>query len=451
MNLRYIPLLVLLAIFGFASCQTSTIPVGFSSDPPQYGTPFANIPATQDIVMYEINTPAFSATGNFAGITARLDSIKALGINTIWLMPIYPVGILKSFGSPYCVREYTGVNASLGTLADLRQLVSEAHKRNIAVILDWVANHTSWDNPWIANKSWYTQDAQGNIISPPGTNWTDVADLNYGNKDMRLAMIKAMKYWTLTANIDGFRCDAADYVPFDFWQQAIDTLSNMKGRKFILLAEGARADHFAAGFQMNYAWDFLSSMKSVFIEGNPASGIFATNLAEYVNVPAGDEKLRFTTNHDESNLATPMQLFNGKQGALAASVVAIFLQGAPLIYCGQEVGVSATATYSTQKPIDWTKNIDMEHTYRQMLSLYNSSKALRVGVLQTYDDQDIVSFTKTYGNETWWIIVNTRNRQITYNLPDAFANTIHTNAMDNSTLNMGTSITLQAYQYYLLK
>jgi glycosidase len=438
-------------VFTSACSSVTTLSILKKPDILQYGTPFQHVPIPADIVMYEINPGAFSATGDFNGITAGLDSIKSLGINTIWIMPIFPIGILKSIGSPYCVRNYLEVNPDYGILDDYRNLVNEAHNRNMAVIMDWVGNHTSWDNPWIQNKSWYTQDANGNIISPAGTNWTDVADLNYNNTDMRLAMISAMKFWALTANIDGFRCDAADYIPYDFWKQAIDTLQNMKGRSFILLAEGARTDHFTAGFQLNYAWDFLTTLKNVFISGNTASQLFTSNNSEYVTVPVGKRKLRFTTNHDESGVATPVQLFNGIEGAMAASVITITLQGAPLLYCGQEVGVSNRFMYSSQRPIDWTMNPDMRNTYRQILTFYNVSNALRSGTLQTYNDSDIIVYTKTYLNENVLVIVNCRNKIISYPLPSSLANSAWSNALDNSTTTLGTILTLQPYQFYILK
>jgi glycosidase len=214
------------------------------------------VPATEDIVMYEINPSAFSTSKNLQGITNRLSEIKALGVNTIWIMPIYPVGSLKSFGSPYCVKDYTAVNPNFGSLADLKNLVTKAHEKNIVVLLDWVANHTSWDNAWISNYGWYSQDNTGQIISPAGTGWNDVADLNYNNTAMRQAMIDAMKYWVINADIDGYRCDAADFVPYDFWQQANTSLNAIPGKKLIMLAEGSRSDHFSAGFQMNFSWDY---------------------------------------------------------------------------------------------------------------------------------------------------------------------------------------------------
>ena len=179
-----------------------------------------------------------------------------------------------------------------------------------------------WDNPWIDSTKWYTQDGNGNIISPAGTNWADVADLNFSNQNMRLEMIKAMRYWILTANIDGYRCDAADMVPYDFWQQAISKLNELQGRKLIFLAEGARTDHFIAGFDMNFSFNFYNNLKNIFKYNEDASTVFNINSSEYNNVPDGKKKPRYTTNHDESAWdATPMILFNGKQGALAASAI----------------------------------------------------------------------------------------------------------------------------------
>lgn len=407
-------------------------------------------PAVSDIVMYEVNLGAFSATKNLQGVTNRLDQIKALGVNTIWLMPIYPIGILKSFGSPYCVRNYTEVNPDLGTMQDLQTLVSEAHKRNMAVILDWVANHTSWDNPWISNPSWYTQDANGNIISPAGTNWNDVADLNYSNSNMRQAMIAAMKYWVTTADIDGYRCDAADFVPFDFWQQAITALKGATKKNLILLAEGSRSDHFIAGFQMNYGWDFLASLKSVFGSNQDAGALFVTNTSEYSVVPSGCRKLRFTTNHDESNIATPITVFGGNNGAMAASVVTIFLQGVPLIYCGQEVGVSSTSVYNGSGPISWSDNSNMLAAYTELLNFYDSSAAARKGTLTTYGDRNVIVFQKTSGTEHVLVVVNVRAIDENYTLPLALQGE-WTDALAGTTITFGASIPLTPYQYYVLK
>ncbi|MBT2557664.1 hypothetical protein J7E24_07705 [Hymenobacter sp. ISL-91] len=200
--------------------------------PPQYGTPFAGVPNRQDAVMYQVNMRAFSQAGNFAGVTARLDSIRDLGVNVLYLMPIYPIGTdSKSVNSPYAVKDYRAVNTEFGSLTDLRALVNGAHQRNMAVMLDWVANHTSWDNPWITqHPDWYQKNAAGAItpVSNNGTTYNDVAQLDFSNAAMRLEMISALKSWVYTANVDGFRFDYADFQPSNFWKQATDTLRNIK-------------------------------------------------------------------------------------------------------------------------------------------------------------------------------------------------------------------------------
>lgn len=415
-----------------------------STDPLQYETPFAEIPSTSQLIMYEINEGAFSSSQNFEGIISRLDSIKSLNVNAIWLMPIYPVGILKSIGSPYCVKNYTEINPQFGTLESLRKLVHEAHNRKIAVILDWVANHTSWDHPWIANKSWYTQDSNGNIISPPGTNWTDVADLNYDNTAMRLEMIKSMKYWILTANVDGFRCDAADYVPFTFWKQAIDSLQRIPNRKLILLAEGNRSDHFSAGFQLNFSWDFFSTNINVIKYNYPATDYFLTQQNEYANIPNGDQKLRFTTNHDEnSSKDAPIGLFGGRRASMAAFVIATFTGGVPLIYDGQEVGCKVVP-FSV---INWNTDRELLKEYQYLMGLHVSRLALQNGVVTSYPDQNIVSFTRKSLTDEAFIIVNVRNTGENYTVPAALQNTKWTDAFTNSPVTFGTQLSLDTYGY----
>ena len=417
----------------------------------QYGTPFANMPAVDDVVMYEVNLRAFSTTGDLQGVTNRLDSIRSLGVNVVWLMPIHPIGQVNSVNSPYCVKDYKAVSTEYGTLDDLRNLTTLAHARGVAVIMDWVANHTSWDNAWISNKSWYTQDGSGNIIHPPGTNWTDVADLNYSNSDMRHAMIDAMEYWVMTANVDGFRCDYADGVPYDFWSQAITSIRSIPNRRFLFLAEGTRLDHFTAGFDLMYGWDFYATLKNIYA-GELASFLYTANTNEYNSVPSGKLRLRYTTNHDESAWqSTPMVLFNGKAGALAASVATIFMDGVPLFYTGQEVGRVSNVPFFSNSPISWTDNPDMFDAYKQIMSVYTSSATARKGSTIDYSSADVVCFKKTLTSAEMLIVVNLRNNSIAYNVPAGLQNTNWLDALTNNTTTLGTSLQLSKYQYLMLK
>jgi glycosidase len=463
-----------LLFFGlliFASCsKKGGSNNSASNDPavvPQYGTPFANVPATTaDVSLYEVNERGYSATGDFNGVTARLDAIHNLGINTIWLMPINPIGKSipghGSVNSPYCVQDHLGLNPEFGTIDDLRNLIDMAHSKNMAVILDWAANQTSWDNAWITeHKDWYAQDGNGNIVYP--STFTDVAQLNFQNYDMRAQMIKDMKYWIHEANFDGFRCDYADNIPDDFWSQAIDSLNNIQpGRKLILLAEGGSSNHLQAGFQMVFGEQFYSSLLSTFstsTNGAPAD-IYAANVNEYTNspgiVPAGKERLRFTTTHDHDAFTgpqngTPLALYNGKAGALAASVIAINMPGVPMIYGSQEVGRPDAVPFFSQSTTDWTQNPDMVAAYTSMLTFRNSSEAVKTGALTTYPDADVVCFKRAVAADSVIVIVNVRNAGTVFTLPAAIQNTNWTNAYNNTSVSLTTSLTLSAYQYYVLK
>jgi glycosidase len=441
-------LALLLAILFLDSCQkdVNNPPV----NPPGSDSTSFSVPSTEDIIMYEVNLRAFSPAGDLPGIIDRLDEIKALSVNVIWLMPIFPIGQLNTVNSPYCVKNYTEVNPELGTLNDLKTLVKEAHKRDIAVILDWVANHTAWDNPWITNKDWYTQDGNGNIVHPPGTNWQDVADLDFDNQEMRLNMIKAMEYWVKTAGIDGFRCDAADMVPFGFWEQAIDSVSNVND-SLIWLAEGARADHFDAGFRMNYSWDFYNKLKNVFAGVQPAASLVLVNNQEYLSIPPGCHKLRFTTNHDESAWdATPMVLFNGERGAMAASVAAVFIGGVPMIYGSQEVGTTENVPFFSNSPIDWTQNPEMLQEYKDIMKAYTALGHLKTGELSNYSTYDVLCFRRSVLPGEYLVIENLRNNSITYIVPAALANTTWIDMMNGTNYTLPVSLELSPYQYLIL-
>jgi glycosidase len=454
--------LIIFALLFLFSCKKKDTSSSTNTNPgidntPQYGTPYTNIPATTaDITMYEVNERAYSTTGNFAGITARLDSIKALGINVIWLMPINPIGAVRSVNSPYCVKDHVGVNSEFGTLSDLQNLIANAHNKNMAVILDWAANQTSWDNAWITeHKDWYEQDGSGNIISPPNTTFTDVAQLDYTNFDMRTQMIKDMEYWIHAANFDGFRCDFADNIPDDFWAQAIDSLKHIQpARNLILLAEGGKIAHLTAGFQMIFDEGFYGSVVNAFstsANGAP-SAIYSQNSSNYVGVPTGDQRLRFTTTHDHSAFdGTPMTLYNGKAGALAASVITINMGGTPMIYGSQEVGQTAELTFFSDQPIDWTQNADMLAAYKKILAFRNISTAIKTGALTTYNDANVVCYTRVAGADSVLVIANVRHTSETLTIPVALQGTNWINAYDATTLSLSTTLPVNAYQYLVLK
>ena len=399
------------------------------------------LPAVDDIAMYQVNPRVFAPDHSLNAVAARIDSIRDLGVNIMWVMPIYPIGIEKGKNSPYCISDYKAIAPEFGTIDDFKNLAKVCHEHGMGIILDWVANHTAWDHPWVKeHPDWYTYDEKADtIICPQPWNWEDVADLNYDNKDMREAMIDAMKFWIVEVGIDGFRCDVADGVPADFWKDAIDQLRAAAGdRKILMLAEGKNVDNFTiGGFDMNYGWDYKDELVKVF-KGAPASDLIKADKAEYDSLPTGKVKLRFTTNHDHSTEATPCVEFTNDRGAMAAYVASIFPHGGALIYGSQEVGYPEPINFFKYVPVDWTAKPEIYKEYQHLISLYNEHPALRKGTMTAWPDDDVLMFEKADDAERYLILVNVRNEQETVDLPESWQK-------------LGDSITLEPFEYCIEK
>jgi len=413
------------------------------------------LPEVADVVMYQVNPRVFAPSNSLQAITARLDTIKDLGVNVLWIMPIYPIGEVKSKNSPYSVKDYKAVAPEYGTVDDLRHLVEECHTRGMGVILDWVANHTAWDNKWlIEHPDWYTHDSAGNIIFPPGTDWTDVADLNYDNRQMRDAMIDAMRYWVDSVGVDGFRCDVADQVPVDFWTECIRTLRSAAApRGLIMLAEGANPENFTAGFDMNYAWEFMGAIASVMRDGERVGKLVSVDKHEYEKLGRDKFKLRFTTNHDEATKASPITQYGGVRASMAAFVATTMLHGGMLVYGSQEVGYPETINFFKYVPVNWQANPELRNEYKKLIAIYNEHPALRSsGKVSPFDDEEnnVLCVDRVLNNDHVLVIVNVRNANSTIDVPAMWANRPVTNLMTGEEKTLPTKLTVTPYQYLLL-
>ncbi len=440
---RYRFLLLLGAIFlSLTRCGASNTPSEI--EPP------VNIKGNEWVI-YEVNPGLFKQKEVFKGITSRLDEIKSMGVNVIWLMPIYEQGELHAFGSPYCVKDYKKVNENYGSLTELKSLVSSAQAKQMKVILDWVANHTSWDNAWIQNKAWYTQNAGGDIVSPPGMNWNDVADLNFSNSDMRKEMINAMKYWVTEAGIDGYRCDYAEGVPLNFWEEAIKELRDLKQGELIMLAEGGEAALFSVDFDLVYGWDFAYRLQDVYTGKINLKALYESHQKEYQGVPAGKQRMRYTTNHDMASENSPIQVYKGEKGAISAFVIASTMGGTPMIYSSQEIGYPTPLTFFTHSIIDWDSNPDYTSEYKSIMRIYANSEALKEGTLRTYDTGNVASYLRKSQNEEVLIMVNTTDQPIEVKVPIEFSHKQVKNLSDNSSETLPTVLELKPFQYKIWK
>lgn len=457
MKLYFNILFVFLSYTALISCSDSD---NNSSNTayPQYGAAFTNMPKSEDAIIYQVNIRSFSQEGTLNGVKAKLDDIQALGANVVYLMPIYPVGVLNSageLGSPYAVKDYKGVNTAFGTLEDLRALVDEAHSKNMAIILDWVANHTAWDNQWITDHpDWYQHDENGNIIIPPGTNYNDVAQLNFDNTEMRAAMIDAMSYWVYNANIDGFRCDYADFVPQNFWSEAIAKIRTIKNQDLILLAEGTRADHFNSGFDFTFGFNFFGALKDVYGTNKPATTLQDANATEYANNYTESHRIvRYTSNHDVNySDGTPYELFKGRNGSIAAFVVAAYMKSVPMIYNGQEIGYNQRIDYFSNTPIDWSSaDASVLAEYKNIVAFRKSSNALKSGTYTGYSSNAVSVFTMQKADEKVLVLSNLTNATVNYIVPVALTTTTWQNAFTGAAAPLNTQVTLTPFQYMVLK
>lgn len=425
----------------------------YAQDPAQYGTPYTGVPDPRDANIYQVHIRPHSASGTLAAVTSDLDRIKSLGINVLYLMPIYPYGTdSRSSNSPYCIKDYKSVGSEYGTLTDMRNLVDAAHAKGMAVMLDIAVNGTSWDHPWTISHPEYYQRT-GTTINQLA-NFSDIAALDLNNTALRAAMKDAMRYWIFAANIDGYRCDFANNPPLDFWTEIISNLRGISSHNLLMLAEGDRLQNFQAGFDMNFGdkW-FYDALKNV-AGGGPVSTRFqTTNDMEYTYATGSQQEVRWTANHDSENNSdtAPFTVFKSNAGVVANFLVSGYMKGVPFLTSGQEVAFNQVIPWPyTSVKINWS-NTAATPEFAKILNFRNSSAAIRRGTMTPYASDDICAFTKTLGTEKVIVMTNLRNASKTFVIPAALAGTYkdaYTGA--NVTLVSGTTQSFNAFQYIVL-
>jgi glycosidase len=331
---------------------------------------------SRSAAIYELNTRQFTPEGTFAAAQAQLPRLKELGVGIIWLMPVQPIGEKNrkgSLGSPYSIRDYLGVNPELGDVGNLKRFVGSAHELGMYVILDWVANHTAWDNVLVEqHPEWYARDWKGEFHPTPWSDWSDIIELDYSQPGLRRYMTGAMKYWISEVGFDGFRCDMAGYVPLDFWNELRSELDTIK--PVFMLAEWETRDLHANAFDASYAWTWYHTMHDV-AQGKAGigniTGYYATKQKAW---PHDSMRLMFVSNHDENawNGTQFEQFGDALENVIVLSVVG---EGIPLIYNGQEAGNHKRLEFFEKDSIEW-KTHPVGDLYRNLLALKKRNSAL---------------------------------------------------------------------------
>ncbi len=406
---KFTPLFLLLAVAVlFSGCET---------DSPEQMQPtdreFTPVEWSNSATIYEVNIRQFSEDGTFERVTQQLSRLKELGIKIVWLMPIHPIGEVErkgTMGSYYSVKDYFDVNPEFGTKEDLRELIDTAHDLGMKVILDWVANHTAWDNPLTeTNPEFYVTDEDGNFIIPPGTDWDDVIQLNYDNPDVHDYMSSALRYWVEEFNVDGYRADVAYLVPVEFWERARRDMEEVK--PVFMLAEAHEPDLHPA-FDMGYNWEMHHLWNSIVAGEREVSEI--DEVLQTVRDRFGPEvsMMNFITNHDENSWAGT-EFDRLGDGVEAFAVLMSTMEGMPLIYNGQETGFDRMLEFFEKDPIDWDFDSEYISFYSTLMHLKREHPALQnythggpMVKLETSNDNAVYAFSRSLENDHVVVVLN---------------------------------------------
>lgn len=379
-------------------------------------SPFFGTPARQsadwvkEACIYSVYLRSFSKEGTFAGLERRVPELKQMGVTVLWLLPIHPIGKKHRkgrLGSPYSVQDYYAVNPEFGTLADFKRLLATVHKHGMKLIIDLVANHTSWDSKLMQeHPEWFTRDERGNIVSP-NSDWTDVADLDYSKPGLRRYMIDMMKWWVNDVGIDGFRCDVAELVPTDFWEQARRELEAIK--PVMMLSEGSIPEHHAFAFDVTYSWNVYDALDVLLKGKRPVSLLDQILDIERLQFPVGALRMRFASNHDKNAWDAPAVTKFGLDGAKLAGVLVGTLPGVPMLYTGDEVANDRRLDLFDKVDVDWSRPREVGEVYSTIFHLRKRHKALTEGNmirLEAKETKDVYAFARVAGEDVVLVVLN---------------------------------------------
>ena len=380
-------------------------------------------------VVYEIFPRSFSKEGNIDGIIDKLQTLKALGITILWLMPIHPIGNIHRkgrLGSPYSVRDYYKIHNKIGNIGKFIRLVHECHKYRLHIIIDLVIGHTAWDNQlFLRHPDWYKKDKSGNF-RPPDPGWADVVALDYSQKALVRYMLKLMKYWVGCVGVDGFRCDDAGRIPLRFWEMARKILE--RKRPILMIAESDRHPyHHRNAFDLSYGTDFYVTLKDVINGRTSATRLHKVIEMELSKYPKGSLLLRFTSNHDKNvQEGSDTEVF-GRRGAKLAAVVNNTIPGVPMLYNGQETGNQNRLDLFNSTKIQRKNDVQFSRLYKHLFTIRRVHPALIDGRyirISTSDEKYIFAFCRVLIDDCVLIATNLSKRALSVkmSLPPAVIN-----------------------------
>lgn len=376
---------------------------------------------SKNAVLYEVNVRQFSDSGTFRAFAKHLPGLKSLGVDVLWFMPVNPIGVVnrkEGLGSYYSVKDYLEINPEFGTKKDFKEVIDKAHALGMHVLLDWVPNHTSWDNPLTTgHPEWYAKDSTGKFTPPLGTDWTDVIQLDWSQKGLQDYMIDALKYWT-SFGVDGFRVDHPHNTPVEFWERARTELDRIK--PVLMLAEHEGTGGFMIkGFDMNYAWEMHHLMNSIAQGKDSARAMMKYFGKEWTTFPNNAYRLMFLTNHDENSWAGTIDSLMGDSQKMFATLI-FTAQGVPLLYNGQEVCLNKKLKFFVKDSIRWD-SCYLTGFYRDLIRMKHENKALwngdfggKMNRISTNRDNKIFAFYREKEGNRVVVFLNLTRKPVTF-------------------------------------
>lgn len=406
--------------------------------------------------IYEVNVRQYTEEGTFKAFEKEMPRLKAMGVKTLWFMPITPIAQQNkkgSMGSPYAASDYVSINPEFGTMADFKHMVNAAHRLGFKVIIDWVANHTGWDHVWTkTHPEFYLKDPDGKFHIASGMD--DIIELDYKNQDMRKAMIDAMKFWVKETNIDGFRCDLASWVEVDFWEQARPEVETIKPLFWLGEFDELENPEYGKVFDASYSWKWMHASNDYYNQNQPLQNL-KDLLARYTEIGDGSMRAWFTSNHDENS-------WNGteyeKYGAITKpmAVFSATWNGVPLLYSGQELPNNKRLEFFEKDPIKWTASYQNADFYKTLLNLKSSNPALRGGdpaastqLLNTTANDKILAYLRKNGEHEVLVVLNMSKDPVDFAIEDDRLSGSFTNVFGGSKrdFNQGKNFHFQISDY----
>lgn len=427
---------------------------------PQKYVQIKNPEWVKNATLYELNIRQFSEDGSFKAVEKELPRLKKLGIDIIWLMPVQPIGVKNrkgTLGSYYSVKDYLGINPEFGTDEDFRQLVKAIHAHGMHVILDWVANHSSWDNNLVEDhQNWYMKSRDGKFQSTPWRDYDDIIDFDYREPDLRKYMTEALKFWVTEYNIDGYRCDVASFVPIDFWENARTELEEIK--PVFMLAEAEDKELHRNAFDATYNWTLWNMLHQIAASKKSAKNLAEEYIAEHVSIfPKEGIRLNFIDNHDKNSWEGD-QFTNFGDALKAAIVFSVLMDGMPLLYSGQEAGLERSLPFFEKDPVVW-KDHEIGALYAVLFELKHQNQALWNGkfggeMIRLMNDRldEVLSFSREKNGDKVLGVINFSGATVSVNVDTSIDAGIYQNLFtgEDYTISEKLALELVPWEYLVL-